>query len=138
MGNAWTFVLTIGWTFVPGVVAFHPSAEQVAGESFCGAWATVFTARLSCVLTIVFFFPNFLTVVRWLTDNILHSPGFCTRILEKAKFVDDNLMGLPLTQVLVKAFLLRGTSEVASVQLAVTLHDKEQLQRDRVQMQEQL
>merc|ERR1719284_327266 len=32
-----------------------------------------------------------------------------------------------MTQVLVKAFLLRGSSEVASVQLAVTLHDKEQL-----------
>merc|ERR1719161_2786034 len=45
--TAWTFAIVLGWTFVPGVVAFHPNAAGVASEDFCGAWATVLAARLS-------------------------------------------------------------------------------------------
>jgi len=39
--TVWNLTLICGWTFVPGVVAFHPAAAEVAKGEFCGAWATV-------------------------------------------------------------------------------------------------
>merc|ERR1719326_760515 len=133
--SCWTFVIVAGWTFVPGTIAFHPKAELVAAEDFCGAWATVFAARLSCVLGFLFFFPNLATVARWLSDKLVNSPIWGELLLSNAEKVDRSMMGLPITQVLVKAFLLRGTSDVASAQLSVTLHDKQQLEKDRKEAQ---
>jgi hypothetical protein len=57
----WTFVIVLGWTFFPGQIAFHPKAAGVApADEFCSALATVFTARLSCVLAFAFMFINLL------------------------------------------------------------------------------
>jgi len=129
----WTFVLVMGWTFIPGVTAFHPNAIEVAKEDYCGAWATVFSARLCAVLTVLFFFPNMVTVGRWISDSLVSDPGYQKSVLEKAKSTDSGtFFGIPVMQTLVKAFVLRGTSEVASAQLALALHDKNQLQKDKV------
>jgi len=129
----WTFVLVMGWTFIPGVTAFHPNAIEVAKHDYCGAWATVFSARLCAVLTVLFFFPNMVTVCRWISDSLVSSPGYQKFMMDKAKATDSGtFFGLPVIQTLVKAFVLRGTSEVASAQLAIALHDKNQLQKDKV------
>merc|ERR1719420_2238320 len=45
------------------------------------------------------------------------------------------MMGLPVAQLLVKALILRGTSETAEAQLAITVHEKDMLERERAELQ---
>ena len=37
----WNLILVVGWTFVPGIISFHPAGEIGTPESYCGAWARV-------------------------------------------------------------------------------------------------
>merc|ERR1719230_1088741 len=58
----WNLVLICGWTFVPGVVAFHPKASEVAKGEYCGAWMTVLVLRVNMLLAVLFLFLNLATV----------------------------------------------------------------------------
>lgn len=130
----WTFVLVLGWTFVPGVVAFHPSAAKVAGDQFCGAWATVFTARLSCVLSLLFLMFNLGSVIQWISDNLVTSEAYSAVVIGQAKKFDDSTGGFPVAQTLVKAFLLRGNGDSIKDQIAQSYNRKYALQQQQKEL----
>lgn len=125
----WDFVIVLGWTFWPGMIAFHPKAEQVAPEEYCGARVTVFVARLTCVLHVVFLVVTVTTTASWISDLFIDSPSYGRSLVEWAEHADQGMLGIPVMQTLVKAFVLRGRTDLASSQLAVTVHDRVQLER---------
>eukprot|EP00930_Biecheleria_cincta_P102979 TRINITY_DN94856_c0_g1_i1.p1 TRINITY_DN94856_c0_g1~~TRINITY_DN94856_c0_g1_i1.p1 ORF type:complete len:706 (-),score=166.08 TRINITY_DN94856_c0_g1_i1:49-2166(-) len=132
----WTFVVVIGWTFVPGQVAFDDSAKN--SNTYCGAWASVLTARVSCVLAVLFIVVNFFTVINWLCTKLLYSEGFSASILETAKAIDKGGLGFPVAEVLVKALLLRSASETARSKLSVALVDQGSLEQERAELRKEL
>lgn len=132
----WTFVLVIGWTFVPGVVAFDDSAKH--SDNYCGAWASVLTARISCILAVLFVAVNFLTVVNWLCAKLVSSESFSASVLEMAKSIDKGGLGFPVAEVLVKALLLRTGSETAGAKLSVALADQNSLEEERAELQKEI
>merc|ERR1719201_2327925 len=96
----WNLVLIAGWTFVPGIVAFHPKAAEVAGADFCGAWATVLILRISMLLSVLYLFLNLFTVVQWLCDVMIQSKGFESFVLKTARKLDKNGSGVPIVEML--------------------------------------
>lgn len=136
--TVWTFVIVLGWTFVPGVVAFHPSAEAVAGDDYCGASATVFSARLSCVLSLLFLMFNLVSVVQFVSDQLVTSQAYSAAVLGQAKTVDDNSGGLPVVQTLVKAFLLRGNGDSIKDQIAQSYNRKTVLTSQKKELEGQI
>jgi len=127
----WTFVIVLGWTFVPGMVAFHAAAAGVAGDDFCGAWATVFTARLTCVLSLLFLLFNTLSVVQFISDRLVTSESYSAAVLSHARAFDQTMLGLPVVETFVKAFLLRGTGESFKAQIAVSRGQSQALEKQR-------
>eukprot|EP00928_Gymnodinium_smaydae_P039882 TRINITY_DN27153_c0_g1_i1.p1 TRINITY_DN27153_c0_g1~~TRINITY_DN27153_c0_g1_i1.p1 ORF type:complete len:679 (+),score=181.17 TRINITY_DN27153_c0_g1_i1:111-2147(+) len=136
--GVWTGVLVMGWTFVPGVTAFHPNAHMVAKGDFCGAWATVLVARMSFVFAVLFLFVNVATSVFWVASCFTHSQRFEDMILKKASDFDKSLLGLPVAQIFVKAFLLRGASETLDYRYNSKLYEKARLEQDRAELQDKI
>jgi len=135
----WNLVLIIGWSFIPGVTAFHPGAEGHAEGNYCGAWATVLAARISTLVSVLFFLLNIALVAKGIADILIsYSPSFAMKVLGAAKEVDKGMMDLPVTQVLVKAFFLRGSTDCAAAKLAVSLHEKADLLREKSALKSQL
>jgi len=132
----WTFVVVVGWTFVPGQTAFDQSASD--SPTYCGAWATVLTARISCILAVLFLVVNFLTVLNWLCNVFLNSSGFSEIVLEKAREFDRRGLGFPVAEVAVKALLLRGSAETKRSRLAVAKAEFDSLEQDRSELQRQI
>lgn len=120
----WTFVVVLGWTLVPGTIAFHHSAVEAAEGDFCGAWFTVFTARMCAIIGVLFLLVNFMTVSQWLSDSLKFSPVYANQVLKQAKKIDDNAGGIPVVQTLVKAFVLRGSSETLELQMSTATMEK--------------
>merc|ERR1719446_592144 len=81
----WNLTLIAGWTFVPGVVAFHPKAAEVAKDEYCGAWMTVLVLRINILLAVLFFFFNLATVVQWICDLMIESQGFKDTVIKQAR-----------------------------------------------------
>jgi len=125
----WTFVIAIGYTFVPGVAAFHAAAQATAGEAFCGTWMSVLTARLNAILGLLFLLVNLLTVAQWGLDVFTHSAQFEKKVLKAAKRFDDGAGGVPLCQLLVKAFVLRGSTDTVYAKMNVCTNEKIHLSR---------
>ncbi|CAE8696144.1 unnamed protein product, partial [Polarella glacialis] len=125
----WTFVIVLGWTFVPGIIAFSKEAENSA--HYCGTWATVFTARISCVLAVLFLIVNIFTIVNWLATVLMRSQSFSVNVLASAKKFDRKGLGFPVAELLVKAFLLRGSSDTMGAQLNIAMADQVQMERQR-------
>eukprot|EP00747_Dinoflagellata_sp_TGD_P183121 gnl/TRDRNA2_/TRDRNA2_37817_c0_seq1.p1 gnl/TRDRNA2_/TRDRNA2_37817_c0~~gnl/TRDRNA2_/TRDRNA2_37817_c0_seq1.p1 ORF type:complete len:797 (+),score=189.26 gnl/TRDRNA2_/TRDRNA2_37817_c0_seq1:358-2391(+) len=136
MMTVWLFTLVLGWTFVPGITAFHTAAS--GHPDYCGAWATVLAARLSCILAVMFMFVNLLRIIVWVCTLCVDSKGFEMAVTKKAKKFDDSLMGLPVAQILVKAILLRGAGDTINAQYGLKLHEKTQLEKERAALQSQL
>jgi len=134
----WDYVLVIGWTFWPGIIAFHPKAEKVAPDAFCGAHVTVFVARFCCVLHLIFLLVTLVATVSWLSDVFVNSPSYGRSLLKAAEKADEGMLGVPIAQTLVKAFVLRGGADMASTQLSLSLQDKSQLERQRQEIQKQV
>jgi len=130
----WNAIIVIGWTFVPGTIAFHEKAHSVAGGAFCGAWASVFTARVVCILMPLFFFLNVLQVIDWIVKSLINSSSFGKTMLSIAEQADAGMMGLPVVQMLVKAFVLRGSTDTAASKLTVALAEKVRLQREHAEV----
>jgi len=127
----WNFVVVVGWTFVPGTIAFHEKAAAVAAGDYCGAWATVFTARIVCLLTPLFFFLNIFSAVQWIVSKLMHSSFVSRSILGAAANVDKGSAGIPVAQTLVKAFLLRASHDASRARLMVALGEKLRLSKER-------
>jgi len=125
----WTFVVVMGWTFVPGTIAFHHSAHDAAGDDYCGAWMTVLTARLCCIIGIIFLGINIMTVNAWFSDALKYNPEYEKLVLSNAKKIDDGAGGIPVAQTLVKAFVLRGSSDTLEMQLSGANMEKKVLEK---------
>lgn len=131
----WTVVVVFGWTFVPGVTAFHPKAKTVAKEDFCGSWASVFTARLTCVMSMLFLIVNIAVVVVWFSDKFGSSDAFAKRVLQKAADIDKSMMGIPVVQTIVKALVLRGHGQdFTAANLAVAMYERDELEKESAEL----
>jgi len=131
----WNFFIVLVYTFVPGVVAFHESAREVAGDDFCGAWASVLTARVTCVLALLFVVFNMMSILQYISDKLVTNESYFKGVLDTAKKFDNSSIGVPVMQVMAKAFLLRGNSDTLASHItqasdATSAHEKE---RDRLQ-----
>lgn len=131
----WTFVIVIGWTFVPGVAAFHAAAQATAGNAFCGTWMTVLTARLCSIMGLLFLLINAITVARWFVDTLTHSDQFEKKLLKQAKRFDDAAGGIPICQILAKAFVLRGSTDTVYAKLNVCTNEKIFLTRKQSELE---
>lgn len=127
----WTVVIVIGWTFVPGVAAFHASAQATAGDDFCGTWMTVLTARLLSVAGLLFLIVNILTIARWFLDTLTHSEQFEKKLLKQCKRFDDAAGGIPVCQILGKALVLRGSTDTVYAEMNVCTNRKIYLERKK-------
>lgn len=116
------------YMFIPGVVAFHPTASD--HPSYCAAWVTVCSVKVALLLGILFFFVNLLTVLCWAAETTLHAESVANKIAASAKDFDSGMMGIPVMQLLVKSFLLRGTTDVLSAQFAVAMREKSVLAQE--------
>lgn len=134
----WNFVIVIGWTFVPGTIAFHEKAHDVAAGDFCGSWASVFTARVVCLLTPLFFFLNIAAVVQWVLVKVVHSKAVAGAVLGAAEKFDNGNAGIPVAQTLVKAFLLRASPDSDKAKLTVSLGEALRLSKQKADLEQQL
>jgi len=134
----WTFVLVLGWTMVPGTIAFHHSAKEAAGDEYCGAWFTVLTARLCCFIGVIFLIVNLGTVSQWFADSAKFNPVFANLVISEAKKIDDQAGGIPVVQILVKAFVLRGSSETLELQMSSAEMEKSKRQSEVTSVQREL
>jgi len=133
--TVWNLVLVAGWTFVPGVVAFHPDAAEVAKHEYCGAWATVLVLKISMLMSVLYLFVNLATVVQGACDMMIESKGFSDTVVSKAQKADKDGTGLPIVEMLAKAFLLRGGDESLISKLAVVQHHKKSLQNKQAELE---
>lgn len=124
----WGTVLVLGWTFVPGIVAFHHDAVGV--HDYCGAWATVFVARLVVIIGILFFLTNVVSTLSWISNLALATPWFQGKARHWARAFDARFQGLPVMQVLFKAFVLPRELDTASAQLAAELYEQTLMEQE--------
>mmetsp|Transcript_12920 Transcript_12920/g.24373 ORF Transcript_12920/g.24373 Transcript_12920/m.24373 type:complete len:646 (-) Transcript_12920:44-1981(-) len=128
--------LYFAYMFVPGVVAFHPSAADDA--SYCAAWVTVCAAKISVLLAVLFFFVNVMTVFCWASETVLSMDSVSSKIIAKAKAFDNVGLGLPVAQLLVKVLLFRGSTDILCARLAVHLREKDGLSQELAQTEQRL
>lgn len=131
--TVWTFVIVLGWTFIPGMVSFHIAEANSA--NFCGAWATVLTARLTCVVSLLFLMFNMISVVQFISDQLVTSESYSAAMISSAKAFDDSVGGIPIVQTIVKAFLLRGNGDSIAAQIAQSKDRSKALDQQREQLQ---
>merc|ERR1719498_1335806 len=124
----WNLFLICRYTFVPGVIAFHPKAAHV--PDYCGAWMTVLVLRINILLAVLFLFFNIATVVQWVCDMMIESEGFQQSVIKTAREVDGQGAGIPVCELLVKAFLLRGTSDTLDSRLDAVKSKKATLEKE--------
>eukprot|EP00931_Biecheleriopsis_adriatica_P017859 TRINITY_DN12668_c0_g2_i1.p1 TRINITY_DN12668_c0_g2~~TRINITY_DN12668_c0_g2_i1.p1 ORF type:complete len:692 (-),score=190.17 TRINITY_DN12668_c0_g2_i1:34-1887(-) len=132
----WNLYLYFGYMFVPGVVAFHPSAAD--DPSYCAAWVTVCAAKLSIILALLFFFGNVMTVFFWVSETSLSMDSVAEKIVAYAKAFDNVSLGLPVATILVKAFLLRGATDVLCARFAVQVREKSTLANEMMETEKRL
>eukprot|EP00746_Dinoflagellata_sp_MGD_P164814 gnl/MRDRNA2_/MRDRNA2_93700_c0_seq1.p1 gnl/MRDRNA2_/MRDRNA2_93700_c0~~gnl/MRDRNA2_/MRDRNA2_93700_c0_seq1.p1 ORF type:complete len:693 (-),score=169.23 gnl/MRDRNA2_/MRDRNA2_93700_c0_seq1:8-2086(-) len=128
----WGTVLVLGWTFIPGLVAFHQGAAQAVGaDAYCGAWATVFVARLVVIIGILFFLVNTLSVLSWASTLAMGTAAVQGKARHWARTFDAKFQGLPVMQALFKAFVLPRELDTASAELAAQLHEQNLLEQEK-------
>merc|ERR1719487_2989365 len=124
----WNLFLIARYTFVPGVVAFHPDAAKVAPEAYCGTWMTVLVLRVNLLLAVLYFFINLGSVIQWVCDLMVENQGFQNSVLTQARRMDGG--GLPVVELLVKSLVLRGGSDTLDARLAVIQNHKYVLEKE--------
>lgn len=124
--TVWTLVIVLRYALVPGQVEFF-SPRHVSPDHYCGMWATVLTARISCLVAALVFGTNLATVCHWLVDVVFSSKRFSAFVMNHAQEFDEGLLGLPVAQILAKAFILRDSSDLTFTRLAVALHERTNL-----------
>jgi len=134
----WNFIIVIGWTFVPGTIAFYEAAGGVAAGHFCGAWASVFTARVVCLLTPFFFFMNIAQVANWVIVTAVHSSTVSSKLLKLAQDFDEKSLGIPVVEILVKALVLRGDMDILPARRTVALGEALRLTKEKEDLEMKL
>mmetsp|Transcript_18969 Transcript_18969/g.44189 ORF Transcript_18969/g.44189 Transcript_18969/m.44189 type:complete len:694 (-) Transcript_18969:111-2192(-) len=135
----WNYFIVFGWTFVPGVVAFHPAAQGHVGSDFCGAWASVVASRLTSLLSVLFLTLDTIALATFASDRLRHFPFFADNVQQKAaKFDRQYMQGMPLAQTFVRSFVLRASSEVTKAKLASNLYERKQLMKQRTAKEKEL
>eukprot|EP00933_Yihiella_yeosuensis_P062884 TRINITY_DN658_c0_g5_i1.p1 TRINITY_DN658_c0_g5~~TRINITY_DN658_c0_g5_i1.p1 ORF type:complete len:758 (-),score=271.22 TRINITY_DN658_c0_g5_i1:272-2545(-) len=124
------------YLFTPGVVAFHESAK--GQDDYCGAWATACAAKIGLLVATCFAMVNVMTVISWAFDTTLNTESITKMIAAKAKAFDRANMGIPVAQLLVKAFLIRGSSEVLMARLSVTMRERNVIAKEFADAQDRL
>merc|ERR1719253_1329042 len=94
--------------------------------------------KINVLLAILFLTLNLATVVKWVCDCMIESEGFQTTVLNQAKKMDANATGLPVIELLVKAFLLRGGSDTLNARLAKVSTTKAAVEKERAALEAQL
>merc|ERR1719247_883868 len=107
---------------------------MVAKDDFCGAWMTVLVLRVNILLAVLFLFFNLATVVQWICDMMIESEGFQQSVIKQAREMDANGAGLPVVELLVKAFLLRGSSDTLDAKLSCVQGKKSKLEREKAEV----
>lgn len=134
----WGTVLVLGWTFIPGTVAFHHDAAKAAGDAFCGAWATVFVARLVVIIGILFFLTNIVSALSWLCNLALGTSWVQGKAQNYARSFDARFQGLPVMQVLFKAFVLPREADAKRAQLAAELHEVSLMEQEQEKCEQRM
>eukprot|EP00933_Yihiella_yeosuensis_P005835 TRINITY_DN110426_c0_g1_i1.p1 TRINITY_DN110426_c0_g1~~TRINITY_DN110426_c0_g1_i1.p1 ORF type:complete len:713 (+),score=213.69 TRINITY_DN110426_c0_g1_i1:102-2240(+) len=124
----WNLYIYFGYLFVPGVVAFH--LDAFGQPTYCGAWVTACSAKIACLIAVVFFFLNLFTIFFWATDTVLSMDGVASKIASAAKSFDRANMGIPVAQFLVKVFFVRGSTDVLCARFAVAMREKSELAKE--------
>jgi len=117
--SIWTLVIVL-MTIYPGSVSFHRSSQAAAGPAFCGCWMTVLAARLVCIIGVFFLLINIGVISAFFADRAKYDPSFCEAVLAEARKIDMQAGGIPVVQTLVKAFVLRGTTDTLELQVATS------------------
>lgn len=138
LATLWTLTLVIGWATVPGQVNYSHAMSVLSPESFCGAWATVLTARVSALVAVLIFISNVGTVLHWLMDLARHDDSLVGTVIKHAKTFDNDHMGFPIAQLLAKAFLLRDTKDMTFTRLALASDHKSRVEKDILSAQRSL
>ena len=84
----------------------------------------VLVLKISMLLSVLYLFLNLATVVQWLCDLMVESKGFSNIVISQTRKADKGGTGLPIMEILAKAFLLRGGDDSIVSQLAVVQHHK--------------
>jgi len=130
----WNIFLSARYTFVPGVVAFHPGAAKFAPESYCGAWMTIIVLNISLLLTMLYLIANVLNVGQWICNLMVENQGFQQAVIQQGRNIDGQ-MPVPMVELLMKAFLLRGTSDTVNARIGVVQSKKALLEKDLAEME---
>jgi len=137
ISTIWCFVLVVGWTFVPGQVAFHDTLK--AEPNYCGAWVTIMVMNINLLMSILFLIINLLSIGKWVFDGMVDSHSFQDSVIDVARQFDQNsITGLPISELLAKAFLLRGESETIDAQFARVSAGKTDVRKEKDQVENEL
>jgi len=127
--GVWNIFLSARYTFVPGVVAFHPGAAHIAPDHYCGAWMTIIVLNISLLLTMLYLLANILNVGQWFCNLMVENQGFQQAMIQQGRSIDGS-MPVPVAELMMKAFLLRGTSDTVNARLGVVKGRKALLEQD--------
>eukprot|EP00933_Yihiella_yeosuensis_P060581 TRINITY_DN63332_c0_g1_i1.p1 TRINITY_DN63332_c0_g1~~TRINITY_DN63332_c0_g1_i1.p1 ORF type:complete len:703 (-),score=220.14 TRINITY_DN63332_c0_g1_i1:161-2269(-) len=134
--TSWNMYLYFAYLFVPGAVAFHVDA---AGEpTYCAAWVTACSAKIGLLTAVVFFFLNFFTVINWAISTVFNSESIAQNIAKTAKAFDRANMGIPVAQLLVKVFLMKGSAEILAARFQVAMREKNDLAQEYAEIEGRL
>mmetsp|Transcript_6719 Transcript_6719/g.11559 ORF Transcript_6719/g.11559 Transcript_6719/m.11559 type:complete len:820 (-) Transcript_6719:100-2559(-) len=126
--TVWGWVLIVGWTFMPGVVYF----SRKPSPGHCSTLVTVFTLKASCAIMILGILSNIGTVLHWIADLLVEDERFSSFVMRYAADTDQIFLGLPITQILAKAFVLRGSADLTFSRLSIAVSEKARLAEELV------
>merc|ERR1719453_205859 len=81
---------------------------------------------------------NLMIVSQWFSDALKYNPEYEKLVLNNAKKIDDGAGGIPVVQTLVKAFVLRGSSDTLEMQLSGVNMEKKILEKKQYEVQKEL
>merc|ERR1719218_388640 len=90
------------------------------------------------LLSVLYLFLNLATVVQWLCDVMINSSAFSDAVLKQARKLDRNGSGMPIVEMLAKAFLLRGGDDTIIPRLAVVQYHKKSLKNKEAKLAEKI
>jgi len=137
----WDAVLVLGWTGVPGKIAYRGvnSEETEANANFCDAKLTVFAAHFSLLLNMMFFFVTLTALLFWFVTSFTFSTRGTHHVIDAARRFDrENVLAIPLMEVCAKSLVLRGMTELPSVQVAIAAQKKARLDAELALLKQQV
>jgi len=105
---------------------------------YCAAWATVFCARVVCIVGVLFTMLNAVTALTWMSSIFLRTESTGIKFKAWAKRFDSRWEGMPVMQTLIKAFVLPRVLDLDSAALAQELHTESSLKREHAEAEQKL